>query len=351
MREVAAAAGVSIGTVSNVLNNPELVAGSTRERVERAMLELGFVRNAWARHLREGRVSVAGAIVLDLTNPFFAAVARGIEDRLAADDCTLIVCSTNECVDRESGYLRVLQERGVRGILLTPLTSREDLLVEIGRLGTPVVLLDSPSRTSRLCSVWVDDVKGGELVATHLMSLGHRRIVFLNGPPTIAQCAARGLGARRAMASGGLDPARHLLEVTLPPISADGVDVVIERVLDLADRPTAIMCVSDLAALRVMRQLRRRGIDVPGDIAVTGYDDMPLAAELYTPLTSVRQPTYELGRVAAELLLAEATPGHRHEQMIFQPELIVRGSTAVHVRDQSAGGGGFRSGIDKVVNP
>lgn len=333
IREVASAAGVSIGTVSNVLNNPALVAGATRERVERAIRDLGFIRNAWARQLREGQGSVVGAIVFDLANPFFAEVARGIEDRLAEDNCVLILCSTDRSADREARYLNVLQEQGVRGMLVAPTRQIPDRLLEIQQLGTPVVLLDCPSPTPRLCSVSVDDVKGGELAAGHLVALGHRRIVFFNGPWEVPQCAGRSRGARRALESAGLEPARHLLEVLLFTGNAADVDSAVERVLALPERPTAIMCGSDAVALGVMRNLRHRQVKVPADIAVVGYDDLPFAAELYTPLTSVRQPTYALGRVAADLLMSEERSDHEHEQIVFEPELIIRGSTLPGGRD------------------
>lgn len=328
IREVAASAGVSVGTVSNVLNSPDLVAVDTRERVERAMRELGFVRNGLARQLREGRANTAGALVLDVANPFFTEAARGIEDRLAEAGCMLILCSTDQRPEREARYLRMLEEQGVRGLLVTPARLDLDALLTTQRRGVPVVLLDCPSPVEELCSVSIDDVRGGELAAAHLVSQGHRRIVFLNGPHEIPQCAARSRGAHQALRGAGLDPSRHLLEVAMPRPGTDAAEATLDQVLALPERPTAIMCVSDLVALGVMRCLRQHGIKVPDDIAVVGYDDVPFASELATSLTTVRQPTYQLGHAAGSLLLADAEGGGaaRHRQVVFQPELVVRES-------------------------
>lgn len=326
IREVAAAAGVSVGTVSNVLNSPDLVAPDTRERVEQVMRDVGFVRNGLARQLREGRANTAGAMVLDVGNPFFTEAARGIEDRLAEAGCMLILCSTDQDPDREASQLRMLEEQGVRGLLVTPGRLRTKPLLALQRRGVPVVLLDCPSPTPEICSVAVDDVRGGELVATHLVGQGHRQILFLNGSRQIHQCAARSRGARQALRATGLEPSRHLFELALPVVSTNGAEEALDQVLALPDQPTAIMCVNDLVALGVIRCLRKRGIKVPDDIAVVGYDDVPFAAELSTSLTTVRQPTYQLGYTAAALLLADADGAGDHRQVLFQPELVVRES-------------------------
>lgn len=327
IREVAAAAGVSVGTVSNVLNSPDLVAGSTRERVELAMRELGFVRNGLAHQLRAGRSATVGAVVLDLANPFFTEVNRSVEDRLAEDDCVLIVCSTDENIDKEARYLRLLEEQGVRGILITPADPGSERIAQIRARGLPVVLMDCPSPIPEMCSVAVDDVQGGELAAGHLIARGHRRIAYFNGPHTIRQCADRSLGMRNALRGAGLDPARQLLEVTLNGnVTAEGAVAHLEKVLADPDVPSAIACVNDVVALGALRGLRQRGIRVPDEMAVIGYDDVPFAAELYTPLTTIRQPKQQLGRAAAELLLDEADPDHVHRQIVLRPELVVRSS-------------------------
>jgi len=279
IREVAEAAGVSVGTVSNVLNNPALVAEATRQRVEEAIAQLGFVRNGSARQLRAGRSAAVGAIVLDIGNPFFTEVARGIEDRLGEDGCILILCSSDERAEKEARYLRLLEEQGVRGVLVPPAGGELDLLGELRGRGTPVVLLDRTSTDPDICSVAVDDVKGGELAAGHLVSLGHRKIAFVNGPTTIRQCADRRRGVRRALRTAGLDLDTSLREVTVPTLNADGGEAALDDILNAprSDRPTAIACVNDLTALGVLRGLRHRGMTAPNDMAVVGYDDVEFA--------------------------------------------------------------------------
>jgi LacI family transcriptional regulator len=326
IREVAAAAGVSVGTVSNVLNSPDLVAPETRERVERVMRQGGFVRNALAQQLRVGRTNTAGAMVLDISNPFFTEAARGIEDRLAQSGCMLILCSTDLDSDRAARQLRMLEEQGVRGLVVAPSHLQTKPLLALQRRGIPVVLLDCPSPTPELCSVSVDDVRGGELVATHLLGQGHRQILFLNGSMQVYQCVARSRGVHQALHAEGLEPSRHLLEVSLTQVNPDGAERAIDQILELPERPTAIMCVNDVVALGVIRCLRKRGIKVPDDIAVVGYDDVAFAAELSTPLTTVRQPTYQLGYTSAALLLADADGASDHQRVVLQPELVVRDS-------------------------
>jgi LacI family transcriptional regulator len=332
IRDVAEAAGVSVGTVSNALNNPEMVAEATRLRVEDAVRRLGFVRNASARQLRAGRSSVVGVIVLDVGNPFFTEVARGIEDRLAEDNCVLMLCSSDERPEKEMRYLRLLEEQGVRGMLVVPVQSDLDMLDEVRHRGTPVVLLDRTSARLDVCSAAVDDVRGGELAAAHLLSLGHRRLGFVNGSTAIRQCADRREGVRKALRSAGLDPTESLVEVTVSTLNADGGEAALDQIMQDGQPPSAVACVNDLTALGVLRGLRRRGLRAPDDMAVVGYDDVEFAAMLATPLSSVRQPKYQLGRAAADLMLAEEHPDHEHRQILFQPELVVRESSSATAR-------------------
>ena len=180
MKDVASLAGVAVGTVSNVLNHPELVRPQTRARVEAAMEQLGFIPNASARQLRAGRGSCLGLVVLDVRNPFFTEVARGVEDYAQAQGYAVILCNSAEAEDKERRYLRVLEEQRVRGILITPVHGSAPAIKGIRDRGTPVVLLDRPGPPGH-CSVAVDDRRGGELAVAHLLALGHRRIAWSTG--------------------------------------------------------------------------------------------------------------------------------------------------------------------------
>ena len=331
MKEVATLAGVAVGTVSNVLNHPDLVRPKTRARVEAAMEQLGFIPNGSARQLRAGRSRCLGLVVLDVTNPFFTEVARGAEDYAQSAGYAVILCNSDEAEGKERRYLRVLEEQRVRGIMITPVHGTAPELRRIRDRGTPVVLLDRPGSSGQ-CSVAVDDRRGGELAVAHLLSLGHRRIALVNGPTAIRQCADRRRGAYRAVEQAGLDPAEVLLEVPVTAMNTQSGASAGETLLGFAgpDRPTAVFCTNDMLALGVLRRLGQAGLPVPGELAVVGYDDIDFAADAAVPLTSVRQPKYQLGRAAAELLLDEADrpAEHKHRRLVFTPELVVRASSS-----------------------
>ncbi|HLH59321.1 MAG TPA: substrate-binding domain-containing protein [Streptosporangiaceae bacterium] len=328
MKDVASLAGVAVGTVSNVLNHPDLVRPQTRARVEAAMEELGFIPNASARQLRAGRSRCLGLVVLDVTNPFFTEVARGVEDYAQAQGYAVILCNSDEAEDKERRYLRLLEEQRVRGVLITPVHGRAAALRRIRDRGTPVVLLDRPGPAD-YCSVAVDDRQGGELAVAHLLGLGHRRIALVNGPVAIRQCADRRRGAYQAVVKAGLDPAAVLTEITVPAMNTRCGADAFDELRAARVPPAAAFCTNDLLALGLLRRLSQSGAQVPGDIAIVGYDDIDFAADSAVPLTSVRQPKYQLGRTAAELILEEADrpEDHEHRRLVFTPELIIRASS------------------------
>jgi LacI family transcriptional regulator len=330
IRDVAAEAGVSVGTVSNVLNRPELVAPATRARVEQAIAALGFVRNESARQLRAGRSRTLGLLVLDVSNPFFTDVARGVEDAAAAAGLAVILCNSDEKEERERSYLDLLEEHRVHGILITPVKGVSERLRQMQLRGTPVVLLDRWASTRNHCSVSVNDVYGGELAVTHLVERGHRRIAFVGGPFSIKQVHDRHDGARRALLAAGL-PASGLTAVETPALNFSSGLAAGARIAEMApgQRPTAAFCANDLLALGLLQEMTRRQLRVPGDLAIVGYDDIDFAAAAAVPLSSVRQPRDQLGRAAAELLIEEAAEGtrHGHRQIVFEPQLVVRDSS------------------------
>lgn len=331
MREVARAAGVSVSTVANVLSRPSIVAPQTLRRVEEAIAGVGYVPNGPARQLRGMPSPIVGSVILDLANPFFAELNRGIEDRLAQAGCLVLTCSTDLQPAREKQLLSLLQEQAVRGIILSPIDPDPTLLRQVTRRGTPVVLVDHPRGRLDLCAVAVDHVLGGQLAAEHLASLGHRRIAYLGALVDPGTVARRRQGVREALAAAGLDPDQALVDIRMsihPPSLVDAAAAAVEQVLAARPAPTGIICLNDTAALGVLRGLSASGLRVPEDISVVGYDDLPFAARLAPALTTVSQPKYELGRIAAELLLEEERPDHAHREICFQPTLEIRSSTA-----------------------
>ncbi len=258
--------------------------------------------------MRGGNSRCFGAVVLDASNPFSTETIRGLEDAVHEQGCAVVVCSTDGSTDREARYLRLLEEQRVQGIVITPATRSMRHLETLRDRGTRVVLLDRKSRDSELCSVSVDHARGGELAARHLFDLGHRRIAFINGPLHLSQCAERRLGMRRAARQAtARRRTESIVEYTIEPITALRAGGVGGGRVPGGppDRPTAVCACNDQMAFSVLRALLERHVRVPRDVSVVGYDDVEFAAMISPALTSIRQPKYELGRAAAELLIAE----------------------------------------------
>lgn len=334
VKDVAAAAGVSVGTVSNVLNRPDRVGAATRSRVEAAIEQLGFVRNEAARHLRAGASRTVGFLVLDAANPFFTDVARGIEEAAREAGLAVFLCNSDNSRKREHDYLELLFEQRVRGVLVTPVDPA-GLAESLGPPGPriPVVLVDRTAG-ERYCSVSVDDVYGGRLAGEHLLEGGHRRIAFVGGEESIGQVRDRLAGLREALATGGGQSPTVFSSPTLTVAEGRAAGVRLAQ-MPTSARPTAAFCANDLLALGLLQEMTRRRIRVPQELAIVGYDDIEFAAAAAVPLTSIRQPRHRIGRTAADLLAGEteessAVSGegeHRHRQVVYLPELVVREST------------------------
>lgn len=329
VREVATAAGVSVGTVSNVLNRPDRVSADTAARVRAAIEQLGYVRNDAARQLRAGRSRSVGLLVRDVRNPFFTDVARGAEDAAADAGLTVLLGNSNESTEREASYLDLFEEHRVLGVLSSPVSEDLPRLVRLHERGTPVVLVDRETSDGRISSVAVDDVAGGYMAVTHLADIGRQRVFFVGGPVGIKQVSDRLSGARQAAAErSGLSLQTFVTE----SMSVLAGRAAGEKILELrgTERPDAIFAANDLVAVGLLQALTMRGgVRVPEDIALIGYDDIDFAAATVIPLSSVRQPSALLGRTALELLVRETNEGadFEPEQIVFQPELVVRETT------------------------
>ena len=329
VRDVAAAASVSVGTVSNVLNRPSKVSPATVERVMQAIDELGFVRNDAARQLRAGRSRSIALIVLDAGNPFFAEVARGAEDRAAESGMSVLLGNSDERTDREEAYLDLFREQRVNGVLVTPVNGDLSRLDRLRSGGVPVVLVDHEDSARAFASVSVDDVEGGYLAVSHLLSTGRRRIAFVSGPVTIRQVADRLEGARRAVSE--VDGAT-LEVIEMPALLVEQGRAAGEALRARAPhkRPDAVFAANDLLAIGVLQAFSLTpDVAVPRDVALIGYDDIDFASATVVPLSSVRQPAHLIGYSAVDLLLEELDdPDGDHDRRVrFQPELVVREST------------------------
>jgi LacI family transcriptional regulator len=329
MKDVAAHARVSLGTVSNVLNRPELVSERTRARVLAAVDKLGFVRNESARQLRGGGSRTLAYVVLDASNPFFTDVARGVQEAADAAGLAVFLCNCGGDPVRQAAYLDLLEQQRVEGVLITPVVGDDERLTLLPRRGTPVVIVDRATGSDH-CSVAVDDILGGDIAATHLLDIGHTRLAFVGGPASLPQVRDRVAGVRRAMTRVGIELDRLVVLHTDALTVAEGQRAG-QRLAGLpkSSRPTAVFCANDLLALGLLQQMVRLGVRVPEEVAIVGYDDIEFADAAAVPLTSVSQPRFLIGRTAADLLLEEARggPGHTHRQVEFKPELVVRAST------------------------
>lgn len=332
--EVARHAGVSPGTVSNVLNRPERVAETTRLKVEAAITELDYVRNSSGSSLRSGRSESVGLLVLDVTNPFFTEVARGVEDVAAGSGLAVVLLNSAEAQERQRRNVRLLAEQRAAGAVVMPVDDDLSDLLWLSRQGTSWVVLDRGDVAEDVgCSVSVDNHAGGAAAGRHLIGLGHERVTFLTGPFAIEQVRRRHEGLCEAFREAGLDPDTAVRVVEQPLLNPEQGERAVDAVLagGPRQRPQAVFCANDQLALGVMKGLGQRGLHVPGDISVVGYDNVDFAGLVHPGLTTVAQPKYELGRTAMRLLGSELNDtDHRHERVLFTPELVVRGSTAAH---------------------
>jgi LacI family transcriptional regulator len=331
IKDVARAANVSVGTVSNVINRPDSVSAETRARVLSAIDRLGYVRSESARQLRAGRSRIMGLLVLDMGNPFFVDVARGAERAARKAGLGVMVCNSDQSPGEEAEYLSLFAEQRVRGVLLTPADATGSTVAAFRRHNIPFVLVDRVAEGLTECSVSVDDVTGGVLAVRHLLDAGHRSIAYVSGPPNLNQVRDRRTGALNALAEAGLGP-EALRELPTERLDVGAGRDAGARILGLADRPTAVFCANDLLALGVLQALYAAGVAVPDDLAIVGYDDIEFAAAAAVPLTSVRQPAVTMGTMAAELLLEETEAqgggrAHEHRRVVLQPELVVRSSS------------------------
>jgi len=316
IQDVAARAGVALGTVSNVLNNPDLVSEKTRAKVQKAISELGFVRNDAARQLRAGSSRSIGLIVPDVRNPFYTDVARGAEDAANEQNLSVLLANTDDELEREQAMLSLFEEQRVRGVLVSPTGDNLDYLKQAQKRGTGIVLVDRKS--SDFSSVSVDDVAGGYLATKHLIECGRKHIAFVGGPLTVHQIADRLAGAKKAVAENN--------DATLEVVETKNLSVQSGRALgNLVEKFDGVFAANDLVAIGIMQECAVDGnVSIPNDLSLIGYDDIDFAAAAIVPLTSVRQPSNEIGKAAIELLTGNTkTP----KNIEFQPELIERSST------------------------
>ena len=327
LADVAARAGVSAATVSRVVNDPGQVRADTLARVEEAIRQLGYRPSRVARRLRVrcGRSMLIGLVIPDLQNPFFAELARGAEDAAQSRGYTVLIGNTDEDPAKEGRYLEVMGAESVDGVILPPCARRSPGAEELIDGGTPVVCVDRRLPSLKVDVALIDNVRGAYEATAHLIAHGHRRIGFIHGAPHLSTSRERLQGYRDALAD-------H--DVTFEPALARAGDSRhasgrhhATDLLGLPTPPTALLVGNSMMTLGALEAVGELGLRIPSDLALVGYDDMPWALAVDPPLTVVRQPGYELGSRAAELLLRRIhDPGLSTTVVTLQPELVVRQS-------------------------
>jgi len=325
--DVAREAGVSITTVSHVLNGTRSVAEPTKQRVLAAVERLNYEVNSLAQSLKSDRSQTIGLLVTDISNPFFTSLVRGVEDVANAAGYGVMLCNTDENAEKELTYLRMLRRKRVDAILMAPTGIRQPVVDQLIGLGFPLVCFDRPPPGAPCDSVLVDNVDGARQAVSHLIELGHRRVGVITGLEGVGTTDERLEGYLQAMVAHGLSIDQELIRVGNSRL--DGGFREMLALLDLPIPPTAVFSTNNLMTLGALGALQSRQVDVPGDMAIVGFDDFEWAAVLRPRLTVVAQPTYEIGQTATRMLIdrikGRGAPEPR--KVVLPTHLIVRESS------------------------
>lgn len=338
MREVAKRAEVSIATVSAVINESAYVTPKLKQRVLNAIEELNYKPNVLAKFLRFHKTSTIGVIIRDVQNPFYPAVVKGIEDTAWSQEHIVCLCNSEGHIERELSFLQSLLQRKVDGVLLATTTLGDNPSVEVlEQENIPYVIINRhPGTIEHMNYVGIDNKQAAILATEHLVSLGRKKIVVVQGPEDYSTSQERTAGFIEALRkhnypiqSGFLERGDYLVE---------GGYEAAKRLLDLPDKPDAIFCANDLMAFGVIEKLIEEHVRVPQDISVVGCDNIYFSKYFRTPLTTVDYPKYEMGKIAVEMLLdiiEEKVQGKR--QVILSPQLVVRDSCGAKSKEDSHG--------------
>ncbi|KQP64343.1 MULTISPECIES: LacI family DNA-binding transcriptional regulator [unclassified Nocardioides] len=332
IQDVARHAGVSTATVSRFLAGEHV---RSHDAVAAAVEALDYRPSRTARGLRMGRHLAVGVVVPDITNPFFAAVTRGVEEVITPAGLQVVIANSGESVAREAELVGDL-ERRVDGIVLAPATETDVVPSRLAASGTPVVFVDRVVTSgSDVDSVEVDNAAGARLAAEHLLGLGHRAIAVISGPQTCTPGRERHEVFLAVLAEHGVVPAADHVEIA--DFTEAGGSAAMHRLLERPDRPTAVFVANNLMVVGALKAIRLRGLRLPDALSVVGFDDLDLGALLDPPLTVVDRPTVAQGAAAGRLMLARLEhPDQPRASLTLPVELVVRGSTAAPPRSPHA---------------
>jgi len=327
IRDVAKLAGVAPITVSRVVNDSGYVSIGTREKVQSAIDELGYVPNMLGPSLRFKQTMTLAMVVTDISNPFWTSVTRGVEDVAQANGYSTILCNTDESIEKQDQYLQMLLRRRIDGILLVPATSSAEPIHLIQKQSIPVVVLDRQIPNVDVDIVRADSEKGAYQLTKHLISLGHQNITMLTGPRTVSTSVDRVNGFCRALTEAGLEVCDA--QVLWGSFSQESGYEMANKAINSGPKPTALFAANNFLAIGALRALQEKGIKVPEDIAIVSFDEIPPAFTTNPFLTVAKQPSREMGKMAAQLLL-ERIKGESDapcQQIVLSAEIIIRTSS------------------------
>ncbi|MFB0518938.1 MAG: LacI family DNA-binding transcriptional regulator [Acidobacteriota bacterium] len=332
--DVAKRAGVSIATVSRVLNRRGNVKKSTEEKVLKAIRELNYIPSFPARYLKTKRTLTIGMIVPDITNPFFPIAFRGAESVVKQEDYTIILCNTFEDEYEEMRYLSILEAKKVDGILLIkapPRSGSEQYMQKLNNFPVPIVYVDRLPKLQNIPAVVADNIGGGYAATTHLIKLGHRKIAIITVQYHLTVHRERLQGYVNALREHNIPINRLYIKKGASTIE-EGISLG-HSLINMKNRPTAMFVTNHKMTIGLMRALEMAGLQCPEDISIVGYDDFDWENVFHPRLTVVAQPTYQMGQTAARLLikiLRDRTDSMHHKRVVLSTELKIRESCGIY---------------------
>lgn len=326
IKEVAKLARVSTATVSRVLNDHPGVKTEFRNRVLDAAKQLDYHPSNIARSMRKQSSKIIGIIIPDISNPFFTAVVRGIEDIALDNQYKVFLCNSDRNPDKEKMYIEVLAMERISGAIIAPY--KEENLQPLQKLGIPFVFVNQTLPGGKYDSVLLDNFKGAYEATRHLIGLGHTRIGLINAPKNRPAETQRFIGYQKALLDSGIDIDPDI--IVSGEFSAEKAEQAANTILERKNPPTALFSLNNTMTIGTLKSISRHGLRIPEDVSVIGFDDMPWLSFFTPPITVVQQPTYDIGTCAVGLLFDRIQKQGETEvtNLVLDPILIIRNSTA-----------------------
>lgn len=327
IKKIAKAAGVSTATVSRVLNGSDKVRESTTKRVKKVVDEMNYRMDHVARRMKVKQTDslVIGLVITDIDNPFFSSVAKGVEDVASKNKFVTMICNTNENPEKEKFFLNAMLSEKVSGVIIVPTTGNFDFFQELVEDGFPMVMVDRKPKGLKIDSVSLNNKKGGYDAVKKLIQNGHQRIGIVAGIKGLSNTQDRLAGYIEALKEKQIEVDEDL--IVYGDYVESGGRRAINKFMSLKEPPTAVFSTNNLMTLGCIKELYARELTIPDDIAIIGFDDSTWAEALIPPLTTVKQPGFELGVNAAELLMKRLNNGDSNNiDVVLNPELVIRKS-------------------------